>query len=176
MQWEWRIWAFEKPNYMLMSCFLHGLLLNLLCDFFKLSSWFESLFLFGELFSNTGRFGKLVYWFWDVESSFLRTSIVTIIIAPLAEASVKDFALQPCSVQSVQSLSRVRVFVTPWTAAREASLSITNSGSLLKLMSIELAMPSLWDAKPCEMGILIPNFTNEKAGSEKQSDLLKSHS
>ena len=46
--------------------------------FFKLSSWFESLVLFGKLFSIRGRFGKLVYWFWDVESSFLRTSIVTI--------------------------------------------------------------------------------------------------
>ena len=43
---------------------------------------------------------------------------------------------------SVQSLSRVRLFVTPWTAARLASLSITNSRSLLKLMSIELVMPS----------------------------------
>ena len=39
--------------------------------------------------------------------------------------------------QSVQSLSRVRLFVTPWTAARQASLSITNSQSLLKFMSIE---------------------------------------
>ena len=44
--------------------------------------------------------------------------------------------------QSVQSLSRVWLFVTPWTAARQASLSITNSQSLLKLMSIELMMPS----------------------------------
>ena len=43
---------------------------------------------------------------------------------------------------SVQSLSRVRPFVTPWIAARQASLSITNSQSLLKLMSIELVMPS----------------------------------
>ena len=43
---------------------------------------------------------------------------------------------------SVQSLSRVRLFVTPWTAARQASLSITNSRSLLKLMSIESVMPS----------------------------------
>ena len=46
------------------------------------------------------------------------------------------------SVSSVQSLSRVRLFVTPWTAACQASLSITNSRSLLKLMSIELVMPS----------------------------------
>ena len=43
---------------------------------------------------------------------------------------------------SVQSLSRVRLFATPWTAAHQASLSITNSRSLLKLMSIELVMPS----------------------------------
>ena len=43
---------------------------------------------------------------------------------------------------SVQTLSRVRLFVTPWTAARQASLSITNSRSLLKLMSIEPVMPS----------------------------------
>ena len=46
------------------------------------------------------------------------------------------------SVQSVQSLSHVRLFTIPWTAARHASLSITNSRSLLKLMSIESLMPS----------------------------------
>ena len=46
------------------------------------------------------------------------------------------------SVSSVQSLSPVRLFATLWTAARQASLSITNCWSLLKLMSIELAMPS----------------------------------
>ena len=46
------------------------------------------------------------------------------------------------SVSSVQSLSRVRLFVTPWTIAHQASLSITNSQHLLKLMSIELVMPS----------------------------------
>ena len=45
-------------------------------------------------------------------------------------------------ISSVQSLSRVRLFVTPWTAARQASLSITNSWSLMKLMSIESVMPS----------------------------------
>ena len=43
---------------------------------------------------------------------------------------------------SVQSLSRVRLFATRWTAACQASLSITNSWSLLRLMSIELVMPS----------------------------------
>ena len=41
-----------------------------------------------------------------------------------------------------QSVSRVWLFATPWIAARQASLSITNSQSLLKLMPIELVMPS----------------------------------
>ena len=45
-------------------------------------------------------------------------------------------------ISLVQSLSRVRLFVTPWTAARQASLSISNSPSLLKFMSIESVMPS----------------------------------
>ena len=43
---------------------------------------------------------------------------------------------------SVQSLSRIWLFVTPWIAARQASLSITNSQSSLRLTSIELVMPS----------------------------------
>ena len=46
------------------------------------------------------------------------------------------------SFSSVQLLSRVRFFATPWTAAYQASLSITNSQSLLKLMSTESVMPS----------------------------------
>ena len=45
-------------------------------------------------------------------------------------------------VQSVQSLSRVRLFAIPWTAAHQASLSITNSRSLLRLTSSELMMSS----------------------------------
>ena len=47
-----------------------------------------------------------------------------------------------CQSSSVQSLSRVRLFATPGTAARQVSLSITNSRSLLKLMSIKSVMPS----------------------------------
>ena len=45
-------------------------------------------------------------------------------------------------ISSVQSLSYVQLFATPWTAARQASLSITNSRSLLELMSLESVMPS----------------------------------
>ena len=51
-----------------------------------------------------------------------------------------EHGLSNCS--SVQSLSRVQLFATPWTAACQASLSITSSRSLLKLMSIQLVMPS----------------------------------
>ena len=45
-------------------------------------------------------------------------------------------------LSSVQLLSHVQLFATPWTAAHQASLSITNSRSLLKLMLIESVMPS----------------------------------
>ena len=45
-------------------------------------------------------------------------------------------------ISSLQLLSHVRLFATPWTAACQASLSITNSLSVLKLMSIKLVMPS----------------------------------
>ena len=54
---------------------------------------------------------------------------------PLAAMSISSFS-------SVQLLSCAQLFVTPWTASPPASLSITNSWSLLKLMSITLLMPS----------------------------------
>ena len=52
-----------------------------------------------------------------------------------------EFLPRRISVVAVQSLGRVQLFATPWTAARQASLSITISRSLLKLMSIESVMP-----------------------------------
>ena len=69
---------------------------------------------------------------------------------------------------SVQSLSRVRLFATPWTAARQASLSITNSQSLLKLMSIVSVMPSnhLILCHPLLLPSIFPSirvFSNESA-------------
>ena len=70
---------------------------------------------------------------------------------------------------SVQLLSRVRLFVTPWIAAHQASLSITNSQSLPKLMSIESVMPSSY-LIPCRPLLLLPSifpsmgvFSNESA-------------
>ena len=58
---------------------------------------------------------------------------------------------------SVQSLSRVRLFATPWTAAGQASLSITNSRGLLKLMSIESVMPSNHLILCCSL-LLLPSI------------------
>ena len=52
------------------------------------------------------------------------------------------YMMCPSVSQSVQSLSHVWLFMTPWTAACQASLSITNSRSLLKLMPIKSVMPS----------------------------------
>ena len=54
----------------------------------------------------------------------------------------EDPAQTKIRFSSVQSLSSVQLSATPWTVARQASLSITNSWSLLKLLSIELVMPS----------------------------------
>ena len=72
-------------------------------------------------------------------------------------------------VSSIQWLSRVRLFATPWTTARQASLSITNTWSLHKLMSIELVMPSN-HLILCQPLLLLPSifpsirvFSNESA-------------
>ena len=57
-------------------------------------------------------------------------------------ASQLHFCIFELWFNSVQSLSLVRLFATPWTAAHQASLSITNSQSLLKFMSIDSVMPA----------------------------------
>ena len=73
------------------------------------------------------------------------------------------------SFSSVQSLSRVQLFATPWTVARQASLSITNSRSLLKFMFIESVMPFnhlvLCPLLPLQASIFpsIRVFSNESA-------------
>ena len=80
--------------------------------------------------------------------------------------AILGFCLQ---LSSVQSLSHVWLFATPWTTACQASLSITNSKSLLKLMSIESVMPSN-HLILCHSLLLLPSifpsirvFSNESA-------------
>ena len=68
---------------------------------------------------------------------------------------------------SVQWLSCVRLFVTPWTAARQASLCITNSCSLLKLTSINSAMPSKHLILCCPLLLLPSNFPSIRVFSKK---------
>ena len=69
--------------------------------------------------------------------TFSRVSEIPSGQGALGKAPVSQFS-------SIQSLSHVQLFVTPWTAAHQASLSITNSWSLLKVMSMESVMPSIW--------------------------------
>ena len=67
------------------------------------------------------------------------TTLMDLEDVTLSEISQKETD-KYCMVSSVQSLSCVRLFATPWTAACQASLSITNSQSLLKLMSNHLIL------------------------------------
>ena len=68
---------------------------------------------------------------------------------------------------SVQSLSCVRLFVTPWTVARQAFLSITNSQSLLKLMSIKSVLPSNHLILCCPLLLLPSMFPSIKVFSNE---------
>ena len=71
---------------------------------------------------------------------------------------------------SVQSHSRVRLFATPWIAARQASLSITNSWSLLRLISTELVMPSNHLILCCHFSSHLQSFPS--SGSFPMSQLF----
>ena len=70
------------------------------------------------------------------------TACVRIFVSGSASEETQIKTPCMCSSSSVQSLSCVRLFTTPWTSACQASLSITNSLSLLKLLSIVSVMPS----------------------------------
>ena len=80
--------------------------------------------------------------------------------------------IQSGSISSVQSLSRVQLFATPWTAARQASLSITNSQSSPKPMSIESMMPSN-HLILCHPLLLLPSIF-PVSGSFQRSQLFAS--
>ena len=83
---------------------------------------------------------------------------------------MKGFCDRVGRQSSVQSLNRIRLFATPWTAAHQASLSITNSRNLLKLMSIESVMPSNHLILCCPFLLLpsifpsIRSFSSESVG------------
>ena len=113
------------------------------CPFIILSAIFI-------LFSNLNfRFFNLL---------FLNTTYITFIVstATFCFGSTRIYLiLHLIPICSVQSLSHVWLFVTSWTEARQASLSITNSWSLLKLMSIVSVMPSNhFILCPCGRGLV----------------------
>ena len=77
----------------------------------------------------------LVFMSWVFKNNLKGVKVIfPVVMYGCGSWTVKKFS-------SVQSLSHVRLFATPWTAARQTSLSITSSQSLLKLMSIESVMP-----------------------------------
>ena len=114
----------------------------------------------------------LLFPYTPLSPSSTPTTRIPLIHKSVLHGSVSVAALQIIpSVPSfsVQSLSHVGLFATPWTAACQASLSIANSRSLLKLMSIDSVMPSN-HLIPCHPLLLLPSifpsiraFSNESA-------------
>ena len=94
---------------------------------------------YSPMLSQMARFHSFFYG-WVISSVYLFTHLLMDI--QIASTSWLLWIMLQWRFSSVQLLSRVRLIATPWTAARQASLSITNSKSLLKLMSTESVMPS----------------------------------
>ena len=107
-----------------------------------------------------------------LDSDFKNRNIYLACLLLLDEGEEKKY------ISSVQSLSHVQLFATPWTAAYQASLSITNSQSLLKLMSIESVMPSNHLIHCCPVFLppsIFPSirvFSSSKASVLYQNDLV----
>ena len=85
-----------------------------------------------------------ITWFhlplWGLLVSTMRNTC-PIYLMPQHTQALKMWGSADMNFSTVQSLSHVQLFVTPWTAVHQASLSITNSQSLFKLMSLEPVMP-----------------------------------
>ena len=127
--------------------------------------------------TQIGSFMKIFYildeWFFHcnliVFMLFPKLAFQGEIVVPRSFVLLFLFLKYSVQFSSVQWLSRVQLFATPWTAAHQASLSMTNSWSLFKLMSIELVMPSN-HLILCHPLILLPSifpsirvFSNETA-------------
>ena len=112
-----------------------------------------------------------------VRIKFWRVTQFSWISLPHQFSSVAKSCLTVCSsiglqntrLPSVQSLSHVRLFATPRTAARQASLSITNSQSSPKFMSIELVMPSSHLILCCPLLLLLSIFPSIRVFSKESA-------
>ena len=104
-----------------------------------------------------------------MQSAFL-WSLFQCQMSPLFSLLIGNHSVLECTqFSSIQSLSHVQLFETPWNAARQASLSITYSQSLYKLMSIESVMPSNCLIL-CYLFLLLPSiFPNIRVFSNKSA-------
>ena len=93
----------------------------------------------------------------NISGGLLKDILKDLPLFPLFWNSQMAQAATGGAADAVQFLSRVQLSATPWTAARQASLAITISGSLLKLMSIELLMPSNHLVLSCPL-LLLPSI------------------
>ena len=91
---------------------------------------------------NLPYFSILLYIFYWILPIFLHYALVVLLWVIYAYLAYHNLPCKYTIFSSVQSFSHVQPFMTPWIAAHQASLSITNSQSLPKLMSIESVMPS----------------------------------
>ena len=84
-----------------------------------------------------------VYYFkWTETTSNFSTLLIQVFLSVQPHWNKVIYIKNEFTISSVKSLSHIRLFVTLWTAAHQASLSITNSWSLLKFMSVESVVPS----------------------------------
>ena len=113
-------------------------------------------FVFNNLYSVLHR--KHLFYFWNTTNNF---AIIWNSVGISRNAKVAEyiflFFFNLVYISSLQSLSHVLVFVIPWTAAHQASLSITNSWSLLILMSVESRIPSIHLILCCSL-LLLPSI------------------
>ena len=116
-----------------------GSLFLLLLVHIALEQGFSTLGLFTFLYLAILCCGGRCSVHYSMFNSSLGLYQMTVVPFPSSQNNQKSLSVQ---FSSVQSLSRIRLFATPWITARQASLSITNSGSSLKLKSIESVMPS----------------------------------
>ena len=109
----------------------------------------------------------------SLQFSTLQVKLISMYLQPISILLFYfSYRLPTCSylwqrISSVQSLSRVRLFVTPWAAAHQVSLSITNSQSSLRLTSIESVMPSDHLILCCPLLLLPSIFPNIRVFSNE---------
>ena len=121
-------------------------------------------------------FGKKVRCWWSIQDfHFVLTFFVFLFHSSSCQDKSAGHFNSSVQFSPFQLLSHVRLFVTLWTAARQVSLSITNSQSLLKLMSIELMMPPN-HLILCHPFLFLPSifpsirvFSNESAGGQRMA-------